>query len=136
MAKKDRNSNGRKSRRGKPGIAAASVQAAPALLATPTPPVLSRRHKWLGRMALMVLLPGLLLSALEVSLRLVGYGYPTNFFLKLNDGKTCTGNNQFAWQFYRRELATAPHPLLMPAKKQPGTLRIFILGESAAAGTP
>src|SRR2546425_8150782 len=64
MAKKDRNSKGRKSRRGKPGIASASVQAAPALLATPTPPVLSRRHKWLVRMALMALLPGLLLSAL------------------------------------------------------------------------
>jgi hypothetical protein len=35
-----------------------------------------------------------------------------------------------------RESAIIPHPVIFPVTKKAGTMRIFVLGESAAAGTP
>jgi len=84
----------------------------------------------------MVLAPLLVLGTLEVCLRLMGFGYPTSYFQKMDDGRNYTPNRLFGWQFFPRETSTYPHPFLMPVEKQPGTLRIFILGESAALGTP
>jgi len=76
------------------------------------------------------------LAAAELALRLAGYGYPTSFFVPMPDGRTLTTNRRFGWQFMPRDSATQPYPLLMPAQKQPGATRIFILGDSAAQGTP
>lgn len=69
-------------------------------------------------------------------MRLCGYGYSTKFFEDTGDGKALTTNQKFGWQFYSRANATAPTPILFLKQKAPGTFRIFILGESAAAGTP
>lgn len=71
-----------------------------------------------------------------MALRLCGYGSPTRFFEVTGDGKTLTTNQKFAWQFYSRAKATSPVPLLFPKEKAAGAFRIFVLGESAAAGTP
>jgi tetratricopeptide (TPR) repeat protein len=84
----------------------------------------------------MVLMPLLVLALLEVGLRVAGFGYPTSFFLKRADGQTLTTNPYFAWRFHPGEGATKPYPLAMPIRKAPGTCRIFVLGESAAQGTP
>jgi tetratricopeptide (TPR) repeat protein len=73
---------------------------------------------------------------MEGTLRLFGYGYSTKFFEETGDGKTLTTNPKFAWQFYPRKTATSPTPLVFTKEKAPGAFRIFILGESAAAGTP
>jgi tetratricopeptide (TPR) repeat protein len=78
----------------------------------------------------------LFLAVLEAGLRIFGYGSSTSFFVKTEDGATLTTNRKFGWQFYPRETATQPHPIFVPAQKPPGAFRIFILGESAAAGTP
>lgn len=91
---------------------------------------------WIFRLALVLLPPCLFLAALEASLRVLGFGYPTTFFVKSDDGRTYTTNRKFGWQFYPRETATQPHPIFVRAQKPPGAVRIFILGESAAAGTP
>src|SRR5262245_16195367 len=99
-------------------------------------PSLTGWRKWMFRSAVMILVPGFIVLLLEITLRLFGYGYSTSFFLKMKDGTTYTANRYFGWQFFSRETSTYPHPLLMPAEKQAGTLRIFILGESAALGTP
>jgi tetratricopeptide (TPR) repeat protein len=88
------------------------------------------------RVALAVGAPVVVLAVLTLGLRLAGYGYPTGFFVRLGDSQTLTTNRRFGWQFMRREVATQPFPLLMAAQKPPGVLRIFILGESAAQGTP
>ncbi|MBI2946405.1 MAG: tetratricopeptide repeat protein [Verrucomicrobia bacterium] len=80
--------------------------------------------------------PVFFLAVLEAGLRAFGYGYPASFFVKLEDGATLTTNQKFAGQFYPRETATQPHPLFVSVQKPPGAFRIFILGESAAAGTP
>jgi len=93
-------------------------------------------RRWVVRAALMVLVPLLLLGFLEGGLRLCGYGYPTSFFVKMEDGLNYTANRSFGWQFFSRETSTYPHPFVMPIHKSPDTFRVFILGESAALGTP
>src|SRR5215212_2918917 len=94
------------------------------------------KHLWLARLIASVVVPLILLGVVEFALRLCGYGYSTKFFEDTGDGKTLTTNQKFAWQFYSRAKATSPVPLLFPREKAAGTFRIFILGESAAAGTP
>src|SRR5262249_27650003 len=64
-----------------------------------------------------------------------GYGYPTRFFVPLAGGSFVT-NRCFAWRFLDRPTAPRPHPSVLPAAKAPGTVRIFLLGEDAAFGTP
>jgi tetratricopeptide (TPR) repeat protein len=86
--------------------------------------------------ATAVAVPLFLLVVLEGGLRLARYGYPTSYFVRWQDGDTLTANRRFGWQFMRREVATKPYPLLLPMAKPPGTQRVFILGESAAQGTP
>ena len=99
---------------------------------------ISTRRKWLFRLAAAVGLPLFLLAGMEVTLRLGGYGYSTDFFKKT----TVAGqdyfaqNDQFSLQFFPAAMAREASPLLMPAKKAAGTIRIFILGESAALGDP
>src|SRR5439155_26909837 len=94
-------------------------------------------RRWVARFGLVVLAPLLLSGVVELSLRVVDYGYSTDLFVKQDDGKTFTLNENFLRQFYSGSAATGKgHPFLMPAEKQPDTIRIFILGESAALGTP
>ena len=76
------------------------------------------------------------LGLIESALRLSNYGYPTRFLVQVPGGDAYMPNRKFTRQFYARETATEPWPFVMPAKKAAGTLRIFVLGESAAAGTP
>ena len=88
------------------------------------------------RLAAALLPLVLVFGLLEGALRVCGYGYPTSFFLRRGDGQTLTSNRRFCWQFYNRGVATEPHPLLVAAEKPSGARRIFVLGESAAEGTP
>lgn len=88
--------------------------------------------------ALALSLPILALGLLEISLRLAGYGYPTSFFLRTNqDGESVLVENpKFGWRFFPHAIARAPQPLTFAAEKPAGTVRIFVLGESAALGDP
>jgi tetratricopeptide (TPR) repeat protein len=85
-----------------------------------------------------VLAPLLVLGVLEAGLRVGGYGYPTSFFKRIRIGNedVFVENSKFGLRFFPPALARSPSPLVMPAKKAPGTYRIFILGESAALGDP
>jgi tetratricopeptide (TPR) repeat protein len=94
------------------------------------------KHRWLARLLAAVLVPVFVLGAVEAVLRVIGFGFPTNFFIEMPDGKTMTTNPKFAWQYYPKRTATAPVPLLFSREKAPGVKRVFVLGESAAAGTP
>lgn len=47
-----------------------------------------------------------------------------------------TDNPRFGWRFFPRAVARAPRPLFLAAQKPPGTVRIFVFGESAAMGDP
>jgi tetratricopeptide (TPR) repeat protein len=83
-------------------------------------------------------IPIILLGLLELSLRLAGFGYPTAFLLPFrNDGHAVfVQNNRFGWRFFGPAMARLPQPLCISETKNPNTVRILVLGESAAMGDP
>ncbi len=85
-----------------------------------------------------VVLPIVLLTIVEVALRLGGYGYPTDFFrpLRIGNEDFLVDNDKFGWRFFPPEISRSPTPMRVAAHKAPGTYRIFLLGESAALGDP
>lgn len=96
-------------------------------------PAPSVRRKWAFRLAPLILL-ALLLVLVELGLRIFGAGQPTGFFVR--DGDYCYPNEKFAQQFFGKASTSRPVYFRIPAKKNPGSIRIFVLGESAAMGTP
>ncbi len=105
---------------------------------TPVPGTVSTGRLWLMRAGAMVVVPLLALGALELSLRLAGYGYPTDFFLpaRIEGRDFYVSNPKFGYRFFPPALARPPLPLRMAAQKSSGTYRIFLFGESAAYGDP
>ena len=93
---------------------------------------------WLFRVVAITIIPTLLFLLLEVSLRIVGYGYPPDAIIKCkSQGKDAYWNNvKFGWRFFPRNIARELGAFVFPADKSNDTYRIFVLGESAAAGTP
>jgi len=79
--------------------------------------------------------PAAFLLLLEGGLFVCRLGYPTSFFIKSEQRGTVTTNIRFGWH-YQQETLTDPEPCLVPVDKPEGTIRIFVLGESAAMGTP
>jgi len=101
-------------------------------------PALSPGRKWLFRFLMVFVVPLILLAALELVLRLMGAGFNPHFFKPVSiAGKDYfEANDDFGLRFFPPKLARIPSPIEMPAKKAPGTIRIFIFGESAALGDP
>jgi len=99
---------------------------------------MSRSRLWAFRFLSAVLVPLLFLAILELGLRIAGWGHSSRFFLKtqVQGRDVFVENDWFGLRFFSAELARSPSPLVMPAKKPPGTCRIFIFGESAALGDP
>ncbi|MBN2012692.1 tetratricopeptide repeat protein [candidate division KSB1 bacterium] len=98
----------------------------------------TRTRTWLFIFILTVIIPILLLLMLEAGLRIIGYGYPTSFFIRRNiEGQTVyTDNLKFSQQFFPPPLARPSCHMVIPADKPEGTFRIFMLGGSAAMGDP
>ncbi len=71
-----------------------------------------------------------------MGLRLAGYGYSPNYFVKASEGNGYRSNQKFGWRFFSPHLARFPLPLSLPKDKSAGTYRIFVLGGSAARGEP
>jgi len=97
-----------------------------------------RRKLWLFRLVSIILIPCFLGGVLELTLRCVGYGYPPQAILKrqLEDKSVYCHNYQFAWRFFPPSMARHFDGFVFDTRKSPQTRRIFILGESAAAGVP
>ncbi len=93
------------------------------------------RRKWMFRLAAVFVIPALFFAVLEGGLRLGGYGYPTGFFLGPDAEGTYATNPQFGWRFFPRALARKPDQCFIAAKSA-ATIRIFVLGGSAAQGIP
>jgi tetratricopeptide (TPR) repeat protein len=89
---------------------------------------------WIFR-GCLVILPLFLLCFLEVTLRLCGYGHPTAFFIRNGPKDSYRTNEKFGWRFFTEALARESVPAVLTTK-QAGTIRIFVLGESAAQGFP
>ena len=93
---------------------------------------------WLLRLSLMVCVPALLIGVAEGILRLAGYGHPSSFFVSSphhGEGELIE-NAKFAWRFLPPTLARASQPIMIHPEKSPGTIRVFVFGESAAEGDP
>ena len=99
---------------------------------------MSRRKLWRFRLMALIGVPLLFLGLLESGLRLAGVGYSTAFLLKSsNHGEsTFVQNYQFGWRFFGSRAARQPCAISIPREKPPGTVRIFVFGESAAFGDP
>jgi len=85
-----------------------------------------------------LVLPVFILFGIELALRLLGFGFPTDFFIRSETGPSglFTENPKFGWRFFPPGLARAPDPVRLSKTKPPGTCRIFVFGESAALGDP
>jgi tetratricopeptide (TPR) repeat protein len=91
---------------------------------------------WLARASLALLVPALVLLAGEGLFRLVGAGYPTTFCLTKPGAQVVTENSKFLFQFYTPKTNLRPNPFAVALAKPAGAVRVVVLGESAAAGTP
>jgi tetratricopeptide (TPR) repeat protein len=99
---------------------------------------LSKGRKWLFALTVTVVAPLVVLGIVEAVLRVAGYGYATSYFkpIRIQNEDFLVENDKFGLRFFPAALARSPAPLRMPARKAPGTYRIFIIGESAALGDP
>lgn len=127
----------RRSKRRQPERAVAAP-ASPAGPIPATPAAGTRARRWALRLLAAILLPALLLGAVEAGLRLAGYGYDTRFFLRQGEGDAATyvENPQFGRRFFPPQMLRGASSLSMKAHKAPGSIRIFVFGESAALGDP
>ena len=82
-----------------------------------------------------LLAPVLLLVAIEWGLRLFGHHRPTSFWLEAGDGML-RANPAFGAAYVGEVQARMPRPLKVRETKEPGSLRVLVIGESAALGDP
>ncbi len=96
------------------------------------------RARLLSFRLLFILLPIVGLAAAEGILRWRGYGFSASVLRPvILDGQAClTNNNSFSRLFFPENLAREFEPFIFPAVKPEGTVRVVVLGESAAQGTP
>jgi len=97
-----------------------------------------RAWRWAFRVAAAVLGPLLFFALVEGGFRVAGYGYDPRFFVErdFGSGKVWTENPKFGWRFFPPKMARTPYATVLPARKEPGEFRVFVLGESAAMGDP
>ena len=104
----------------------------------PTVRSITGRRLWLFRCAAVTIGPVVLLLLLELSLRVVGYGYSPAAIVKcqVNGNDAWCDNIQFGWRFFPRRIAREFVPFAFPAVKPENGYRIFVLGASAVKGEP
>ncbi len=96
------------------------------------------RKLWIFRILAITVIPVCLFLLLETGMRVIGYGYPTSFALRYKDKNIDNyySNIKFSWLFFDPKIARTIYPFMFPVQKTDKTYRIFVLGGSAAAGTP
>ena len=99
---------------------------------------LSKNKLWTFRITALVIIPLILFVSLEVILRISGFGYSPHIAIKQKIGEKnlyCY-NIKMGWRFFPKKIAREFDGFSFKANKDPKTYRIFILGGSAALGTP
>lgn len=102
---------------------------------------------WFARLFLMVGLPLLFLTGIEVVLRVAGFGFAPDFLVPDATAKgghlqrakaesAYRSNPTFPWRFFPPRLARVPENLRLYEPKEVKGHRIFVLGGSAAQGVP
>ena len=95
-----------------------------------------RWHLWIYRLGLAVGFPLALLVVLEAGLRMGGVGKPTTFLIPDAKPGYLRTNPDFASLFLPGSFDLRPLNFRVAAHKAPNTVRIVVLGESAAQGIP
>jgi len=100
--------------------------------------MIAGRRLWLFRIIALTIFPILLLLLAEFSLRIASYGFSPYAIIKcqVNGRNAYCDNVKFGWRFFPQNIARESEPFIFPAEKPDNTYRIFILGASAAQGTP
>lgn len=90
------------------------------------------------RLFAMIFIPLFVLGGIELGLRLIGYGYDSDFFTRIgiNGRAFYVPNEKFGSRFFPPAIARTTTPFRFPAEKATNSYRIFLLGESAAMGDP
>ena len=83
-----------------------------------------------------LLAPLIAVAILELGLAAIGAGYSTHFFVPNVGAKDYTTNLKFGWRFFPPRIARWPSAQVVSPKKDAHTFRVFVLGSSAAYGTP
>ncbi|HEY5228954.1 MAG TPA: tetratricopeptide repeat protein, partial [Opitutaceae bacterium] len=102
----------------------------------PESPTRTIRHPWAARLVLAVILPLVLLLAVEGGLRIAGFGRASTFLIPDEKPGYLRTNPDFASLFLPGNFDLRPLNFRIAAHKAPGTVRIVVLGESAAQGVP
>jgi tetratricopeptide (TPR) repeat protein len=86
----------------------------------------------------MVVIPTVLAVTTELSLRVFGFGYSTNAILTRRIGGRLMrcDNPDFGRGLFPPHLRSNLRPFVFPAEKPSNAYRVFILGSSAALGSP
>ena len=92
------------------------------------------RRAWLFR-GLALVAPVVAVLGIEWALRWSGHHRPTAFWLDSGDGML-RANPAFGAAYVGETQARMPRPLKIRQQKESGTLRVLVLGESAALGDP
>ncbi len=91
---------------------------------------------WVYRVLATVAIPALLLLGLEGGLRLAGYGRSAKFLIPDDQAGSYRTNPDFVSLFMPGSFDLRPLNIRMVARKPANTVRIVVLGESAAQGIP
>ena len=94
------------------------------------------RTRWLLRCLLVVGAPLAFFIALEGALRLSGYGVPTDLFIPDGQPGYYRTNPHFTAPYFPPQFDITPLNFRIARQKEPGHIRVFVLGESAVRGTP
>src|SRR5271166_2259400 len=97
-----------------------------------------KRNRWILPVAAAVLIPLVVLALVEMSLRIAGVGFSTDLLVPCTvRGRPASCYNLFfATPYFPAGMVQTPRLYSISAAKAPGTIRIFVLGESAAMGDP
>ena len=99
---------------------------------------ISTRRLWLFRLISIFVLPLLACLVLELGLRIIGVGYATSIAVpcRIDDRDYYCNNARFGWRFFPKQISRQMDPFAFPSEKGRNGYRIFVLGGSAAQGTP
>lgn len=95
-----------------------------------------RMKLWCWRLLAALFGPLIAVTILEFGLHAVGVGYSTHFFVPNLGARDYTTNLKFGWRFFPPRIARWPSAQVLSPKKNDHTFRVFVLGSSAAYGTP
>jgi tetratricopeptide (TPR) repeat protein len=86
----------------------------------------------------VTLVPALVVSVLEMGLRVAGVGHPAGLWTwdTVDGRRSAVDNPFFTWRWFEPRRAREPVPFAVEMPKPDGRVRIFVLGASAAQGDP